>query len=89
MVTDGKPVIIGGIVLSIQQQRTLMCASAYTHRAQENTDINYCFHRSKRIFQEWIITLEILFLCRPMSWMPFGVYLLQGKEKIGSPGRPE
>ena len=35
MVTDGKPVIIGGIVLSIQQQRTLIWASAFTHRAQE------------------------------------------------------
>ena len=89
MVTDGKPVIIGGIVLSIQQQRTLMWASAFTHRTQENTDINYCFHRSKKIFQEWIITLKILFLCRPMSWMHFEVYLLQRNEKIGSPGRPE
>ena len=66
MVTDGKPVmaqqIIGGIVLSIQQQRTLMWTSAFMHRAQENTDINYCFHRSKKIFQEWKITLKILFL---------------------------
>ena len=59
MVTDDKPVIIGEIVLSIQQQRTLMWASAFTHRAQENTDINYCFHRSKKIFQEWITTLKI------------------------------
>ena len=50
---------------------------------------NYCFHRSKKIFQEWIITLKILFLCRLMSWTHFEVYLLQGNEKIGSPGRPE
>ena len=48
MVTDDKPVTIGGIVLSIQQQRTLMWASAFTHRAQENTDINYCFHRRQQ-----------------------------------------
>ena len=83
MVTDGKPVIIGEIVLSIQQQRTLMWASAFTHRAQENTDINYCFHRRKKIFQEWIITLKILFLLDA-----FPDLLLQGNEKIGSPGRP-
>ena len=89
MVTDGKPVIIGGIVLLIQQQRTLMWASAFTHSARENTDINYCFNRGKKIFQEWIITLKILFLYRPMSWMPFQVYLLQGNGKICSPGRPE
>ena len=82
MVTDGKPVIIGGIVLSIQQQRTLMWASAFTHRAQENTDI------ITASTEEWIITLKLLFLCRPMSWMSFEVYLLQGNEKIGSPGRP-
>ena len=55
--------IIGGIVLSIQLQRALMWESAFTHRTQENTDINYCFHRSKKIFQEWKITLKILFLC--------------------------
>ena len=38
MVTDGRPVmtqqIRGGIVLSIQQQRTLICTSAFTNRAQ-------------------------------------------------------
>ena len=65
MVTDGKPVmaqqIIGEIVLSIQQQRTLMYESAFMHRTQENTDIN------RKIFQEWKITLKILFLCRPMG----------------------
>ena len=65
MVTDGKPVmarqIIGGIVLPIQHQRTLMLASAFTHITQANAGINYCFHRSMKIFQEWKITVKILF----------------------------
>ena len=66
MVTDGKPVmarqIIGGIVLPIQHQRTLMLASAFTHITQANAGINYCFHRSMKIFQEWKITVKILFI---------------------------
>ena len=66
MVTEGKPVmarqIIGGIVLPIQHQRTLMLASAFTHITQANAGINYCFHRSMKIFQEWKITVKILFI---------------------------